>query len=88
MKKRAITIITLMMFVLTNIVGVMPKIYAYEVEPVFYEYNGYTIGYSVLESWDDTQKVSVSIQNTGEEAIENWMIYFDPNGEIYDIWDA
>lgn len=88
MKKRAITIITLMMFVLTNIISVMPTVYASEVEPILYEYDDYTIGYSILDSWEDTQKVSVSIKNTGEQKIENWMIYFEPNGEITDIWDA
>lgn len=79
MKKRAITIITLMMFVLTNIISVMPTVYASEVEPILYEYDDYTIGYSILDSWEDTQKVSVSIKNTGEQKIENWMIYFEPN---------
>lgn len=39
MKKRAITIITLMMFVLTNIISVMPTVYASEVEPILYEYD-------------------------------------------------
>lgn len=77
-----------MMFVLTNIISVMPTVYASEVEPILYEYDDYTIGYSILDSWEDTQKVSVSIKNTGEQKIENWMIYFEPNGEITDIWDA
>lgn len=88
MKKRTITFATLIIFILTNIVGIMPPIYASESEAVLYEYDNYNIEYSILDSWEDTQKVSVLIENTGKQNIENWMIYFDPNGEITDIWDA
>lgn len=88
MKKRAISFITLMMFVITNIISTVPVVSADEQESILYEYDDYTVEYSILETWEDTKKVSVSINNTGEEVIENWMIYFEPNGEIYDIWDA
>ena len=47
-----------------------------------YVYDNYEVTYNVSDSWGDTDSVTVSITNTGEETIENWMLYFDPNGEI------
>lgn len=53
-------------------------------------YDDYEITYNVTNSWGNTEAVTVSIINTGDETIENWMLYFDPNGEISpnNIWDA
>ena len=27
--------------------------------------------------------VSVTLSNTGDSTIENWMLYFDPNGQVH-----
>ncbi len=47
-----------------------------------YKYNDYEVTYDVTNSWGNTEVVSLSLTNTGDEAIENWMLYFDPNGDI------
>ena len=57
-------------------------------ETKIYTYDDYSIEYKVTNSWGNTDAVDVEITNTGDETIENWMLYFDPNGEIAHIWNA
>lgn len=49
-----------------------------------YTYDGYEISYDVTNSWGNTEVVSVTLSNTGDSVIENWMLYFDPNGQVHD----
>ena len=49
-----------------------------------YTYDGYEISYDVTNSWGNTEIVSVKLSNTSDSAIENWMMYFDPNGQVHD----
>ena len=52
-------------------------------------YDDYEITYNVTNSWGSTEAVTVSITNTSDETIENWMLsYNDFNGKIENIWDA
>lgn len=52
-------------------------------------YDDYEVTYNVTNSWGNTDAVTVSITNTGNETIENWMLAYDDfNGEINDIWNA
>ena len=54
-----------------------------------YIYDDYEISYDITNSWGNTEKVSVTISNTGDSTIENWMLSYDDfNGEITGIWDA
>lgn len=53
-----------------------------------YVYDDYEITYDVTNSWGVTEMVSITLSNTGDETIENWMLYFDPNGEITGLFDA
>lgn len=48
-----------------------------------YVYDGYTVEYDVTEAWGNSKKISVTLTNTGSDPIENWLLYFDPNGEAY-----
>lgn len=45
-------------------------------------YDDYEVSYQVTNSWGDTEVVSVTLSNTGDNTIEDWMLYFDPNGEV------
>lgn len=47
-----------------------------------YTYDGYEISYDVTNSWGNTEVVSVTLSNTGDSTIENWMLYFDPKGDV------
>lgn len=49
-----------------------------------YSYDGYEVSYDVTNSWGNTEIVSVTLSNTGDSAIENWMLYFAPNGQVHD----
>lgn len=54
-----------------------------------YIYDDYEITYDVTNSWGNTEAISVTITNTGDSTIENWMLAYDDfNGEISGIWDA
>lgn len=53
-----------------------------------FEFDGYTVGYEVKNSWGNTEVISLTLTNTGTETIEDWMLYFDPNGEIQYVNDA
>lgn len=53
-----------------------------------FEFDGYNIGYEVKNSWGNTDVISLTLTNTGTETIEDWMLYFDPNGEIQYVNDA
>ena len=48
-----------------------------------YTYDGYEVSYDVTNAWGNTEVVSVTLSNTGDSTIENWMLYFDPNGQVY-----
>lgn len=54
-----------------------------------YIYDDYEISYDITNSWGNTEAISVTLTNTGDESIENWMLVYDDfNGEISGIWDA
>jgi hypothetical protein len=65
-----------------NILLSMPfSVFADNISRTF-EFDGYTVGYEVTNSWGNTEVISLTLTNTGTETIEDWMLYFDPNGEI------
>lgn len=41
-----------------------------------YEYEGYTINYQIMNSWENASNIQVSITNTSEEVIHNWGLKF------------
>lgn len=54
-----------------------------------YIYDDYEISYDITNSWGNTEAISVTLTNTGDETIENWMLSYDDfNGEITGIWNA
>ncbi len=48
-----------------------------------YVYDGYSVAYRIADSWGITDRVTVTLSNTGSDTLENWMLYFNPNGEAY-----
>lgn len=53
-----------------------------------YAYDGYEVSYDVTNSWGNTEVVSLTLTNTGSETIEDWMLYFTPNGNIQYVNNA
>ena len=47
-----------------------------------FEYDDFSVSYSVTNSYGNTEVVSLTLTNTGNETIEDWMLYFEPNGDI------
>ncbi len=71
-----------------NVLLTMPfSVFADNISQTF-EFDGYTVGYEVENSWGNTEVIALTLTNTGTETIEDWMLYFDPNGEIQYVNDA
>ncbi len=68
-----------------NVLMTMPfSAFADEETNCTYTYDGYEISYDVTNSWGNTEIVTVTLSNTGDSVIENWMLYFEPNGQVHD----
>jgi hypothetical protein len=71
---------------LIGIITAMPTAASASVfEQVFaYPDRGYTVTYAITSSWNNGQNnnARVTITNTGEQAIENWMLAFDFMGTV------
>ncbi|MGN0630824.1 MAG: cellulose binding domain-containing protein [Ruminococcus sp.] len=63
-------------------------VFADETDPAIFDYDGYSVSCSVTNSWNNTEIISVTLTNTSDITIENWMLYFDPNGQVDSVWDA
>ena len=85
LKKMVSTLLGVTM--VANMALSMPA-FADETTGCTYAYDGYEVTYDVTNSWGVTEMVSITLSNTGDETIENWMLYFDPNGEITGLFDA
>lgn len=55
---------------------------------VYVDSHSYDVSCQVKEGWGITKIVEVTIRNTGTTTIENWMVYFNPNGAIQWTTDA
>lgn len=53
-----------------------------------FEYDDFSVSYSVTNSYGNTEVVSLTLTNTGDETIEDWMLYFEPNGDIQYVTNA
>ena len=53
-----------------------------------YQCGDCNITFSLVSSWDSGYNLNVSLENTGDEPIENWHLDFDYSGDITNIWGA
>ncbi len=52
------------------------------------ENGDFTVSYLVSDAWESGAVVQVMIENTSERAIEDWILEFDSQMEIAEIWNA
>lgn len=50
--------------------------------------DGYSIKYDVTAVYGDHSNVNVTLTNTGDEAIRNWALRYDTDGDIEDLWNG
>lgn len=50
--------------------------------------DGYNVKYDVTSVWGDHSNVNVTLTNTGDEAIRNWALKYDTDGDIENIWNG
>ncbi|MDR0918035.1 MAG: cellulose binding domain-containing protein [Oscillospiraceae bacterium] len=56
---------------------------------VAFDYENYSIDYAVDTTYGNTQAIQITITNTGDEIIENWMLAYDDfYGEVSEIWNG
>lgn len=55
---------------------------------VTYQGNGYTVYYTINNSWTGNQNIEIKIENTGVEKISNWALKYDAQGEINGLWNG
>lgn len=53
-----------------------------------YEGAGFRVNFEVTAKWGENFNANVSVQNTGDEVIDNWALGFVMPYEINDIWSA
>ena len=71
-----------------NMTAVVPfEVFAETVSKI-YEYDGYSVDYSVLNEWEGNQSIQVTIRNTGTESILNWVLAYRAGGEVNGLWNA
>lgn len=78
---------SLSLAIVSSMTSVFPA-FAEVTESADFVYDDYSVSYNVTNAWGNTEKVSITLTNTGEKPIENWMLYFDPNGEVTSMWDV
>ena len=64
------------------------SVFAASGDSASFSFDGYTVDYRVTNSWGNTDIVSLTVTNTGDETIEDWMLYFDPHGEMQYVYSA
>lgn len=53
-----------------------------------YNYDTYIINYSIINEWENSQNISITIANTGDESIIGWALQYDAGGEISNLWNG
>lgn len=83
MKKLLNIIITIAM-----IFNLFPLIVFAEDANKMYIYDNYIVEYNIVNIWENNQNIEITITNTSEKPIENWMLSYNFCGEIQSIWNA
>ena len=64
------------------------SVMAEENNDFMFNYDGFTVKYTVSEAWNDSQNITVTITNTSDTSIRNWSLKYEPCGTITEIWNA
>ncbi|MDD5936446.1 MAG: cellulose binding domain-containing protein [Clostridiales bacterium] len=70
------------------IVSLLPEISAKGASnTTSFTYEGYSVNYTVYDSWNNGQTVEVTLTNTGKTPIVNWALKYDAKGIINSPWN-
>ncbi len=50
--------------------------------------DGYNVAFNITQDWDTGFQGTITVNNTSSEAIEGWMLSFDSNFTIGDLWNG
>ena len=59
----------------------------FQKDDIFYG-DGFNITFNLMDSWTNGYNAVIKIENTSDTNIENWILVFDYDGEISNIWNA
>ena len=70
--------------------GVLPQdtVTLFAKEKAVFEDDGYSIEFEIQAEWQNHYKAEITITNTGEETIKNWLIQYDSEDSYDQIWNA
>ena len=52
-----------------------------------FNYDAYSVEYTIVNEWSGYQNIEITLTNTGAEPIYNWMLAYDFCGEIQGMWN-
>lgn len=55
-------------------------------DKVVYEYNDYTVEYSIVNQWEENYIAEVVLTNTGKDVLYNWALRFELYDNINEVW--
>ena len=88
LKKKIFSIFASVVMVCNALIIVPFSSFANEENICTYTYDNYQVSYDITNSWGNTKSISVTLSNTSDSTIENWMLYFDPNGQVNNLVNA
>jgi hypothetical protein len=88
MKRNLKLLPLLLAFILITNLGIGVELPVFADETKVYNYENFSIDYTVKTEWSASQEIGITIRNTSEEALRGWAFEFDAGGEIKDIFNA
>lgn len=64
------------------------KVIASEREEYTFKGNRFSVSFVVNSQWENHYSATVTVTNTGNDVIDNWMLSFSSKDEIVNIWNA
>jgi hypothetical protein len=88
MKRNLKLLPLLLTFMMIFNLGIGVEIPVFADETKVYNYEHFSIDYTVKTEWSSSQEIGITIRNTSEEPLRGWAFEFNAGGEIKDIFSA
>lgn len=90
--KKVRRLLAIFMCILLIVPAVLPQgvtiAWAKETKDIVYEGEDFRVTFQVETEWEKHYKAEITITNTGDKTIKNWMIEYDSEDQYEQIWNA
>lgn len=90
--KKVRSLLSIFMCILLIVPAVLPQgvtiAWAKEAESTVYEGDDFKVTFQVETEWEKHYKAEITITNTGDKTIKNWMIEYESEDQYEQIWNA